>query len=112
MLPPFPRAVLSHVWGDAGDEAEGFENKAVGCIVYSVDRQFGVFNGVREVPDLDGNLVEDAVVQGEVVPKSRLELERATRRARSCARALVLGMVKIASRLREVLLICQTVSPT
>jgi hypothetical protein len=56
----------SHGWGDAGDEAEGIENKAVRRIVYSFDRQFGVFNGVREVPDLDGNLVEDVVVQGEV----------------------------------------------
>jgi hypothetical protein len=53
MEPPFHRAVLLHSWGDTGDEAEGFKNKAVGCIAYPFDRQFGVFNGVREVPDLD-----------------------------------------------------------
>ena len=66
MTPPFHRPVLLHSWGDAGEEAEGLENKAVGCIAYPFDRHCGVFNGVREVPDLDGNLVEDVVVQGEV----------------------------------------------
>ena len=66
MTPPFHRPVLLHSWGDAGEEAEGLENKAVGCIVYSVDRLLVVFNGVLEVPDLGGNPVEDAVVQGEV----------------------------------------------
>ena len=66
MTPPFHRPVLLHSWGDAGDEAEGFKNKAVGCIAYPFKRHCGVFNGVREVPGLDGNLVEDVVVQVEV----------------------------------------------
>jgi hypothetical protein len=42
---------------------------------YAELQKDGVFNGVREVPDLDGNLVEDVVVQGEVdaeeLPRTR-----------------------------------------
>jgi hypothetical protein len=106
MTPPFHRPVLLHSWGDTREEAEGLENKAVGCIAYPFDRQFGVFNGVREVPDLDGNLVEDVVVQVEVDAEES-PLERVTRRSRSLRRALVLGMIADC----EVLIIVQTVSP-
>jgi hypothetical protein len=72
----------------------------VSGIAYPFERHCGVFNGVREAPDLDGNLVEDVVVQGEV------DAEESPRTRRPQGTFLPEGLGAVC----EVLMIVQTVS--